>query len=177
VIPIVFAAVGDRVESGVVKSLARPGGNATGLSLQATDAVGKRLQLLGEVITGLRRLAIMANSGNPSAARHSARQNSCAARRARASRARPPKTAERFRALLSSSPFEAPLWGARDRRAHARRVTTLRAKGPTARQMISIAAAITIPVTNAVKQEKSSRSLRTTLMAASPCGPWSFPRA
>jgi putative ABC transport system substrate-binding protein len=71
VIPIVFAAVGDRVGSGVVKSLARPGGNATGLSLQATDAVGKRLQLLGEVITGLRRLAIMANSGNPSAARHS----------------------------------------------------------------------------------------------------------
>jgi hypothetical protein len=37
--------------------------------------------------------------------------------------------------------------------------------------MISIAAAITIPVTNAVKQENSSRSLRTTLMAASPCGP------
>jgi len=68
VIPIVFAAVGDPVGSGVVKSLARPGGNATGLSLQATDAVGKRLQLLGEVITGLRRLAIMANSGNPSAA-------------------------------------------------------------------------------------------------------------
>src|SRR6516164_8708682 len=68
VIPIVFAAVGDPVGSGVVKSLARPGGNATGLSLQATDAVGKRLQLLGEVITGLRRLAIMANSANPSAA-------------------------------------------------------------------------------------------------------------
>jgi hypothetical protein len=39
------------------------------------------------------------------------------------------------------------------------------------RQMISIAAAITIPVTNAVKQENSSRSLRTTLMAASPCEP------
>ena len=68
VIPIVFAAVGDPVGSGVVKSLVRLGGNATGLSLQATDAVGKRLQLLGEVITGLRRLAIMANSGNPSAA-------------------------------------------------------------------------------------------------------------
>jgi hypothetical protein len=45
------------------------------------------------------------------------------------------------------------------------------------RQMISIAAAITIPVTNAVKQENSSRSLRTTLMAASPCGPWSILRA
>src|SRR5262249_46967145 len=45
------------------------------------------------------------------------------------------------------------------------------------RQMISIAAAITIPVTNPVKQENSSRSLRTTLMAASPCGPWSILRA
>src|SRR5262245_33511192 len=45
------------------------------------------------------------------------------------------------------------------------------------RQMISVAAAITIPVTNAVMQENSSRSLRTTLMAASPCGPWSIPRA
>ena len=67
VIPIVFASVGDPVGAGVVKSLARPGGNATGLSLQATDASGKRLELLGEVIPGLRRLAIMANSGNPSA--------------------------------------------------------------------------------------------------------------
>jgi hypothetical protein len=45
------------------------------------------------------------------------------------------------------------------------------------RQMISVAAAIKIPVTNAVKQENSSRSLRTTLMAASPCGPWFIPRA
>jgi putative tryptophan/tyrosine transport system substrate-binding protein len=68
VIPIVFAALGDPVGAGVVKSLARPGGNATGLSLQATDATGKRLSLLGEVIPGLRRLAIMANSDNPSAA-------------------------------------------------------------------------------------------------------------
>jgi len=68
VIPIVFAALGDPVGAGVVKSLARPGGNATGLSLQATDATGKRLSLLGEVIPGLRRLAIMANRDNPSAA-------------------------------------------------------------------------------------------------------------
>jgi hypothetical protein len=43
--------------------------------------------------------------------------------------------------------------------------------------MSSVAAAITIPVTNAVKQENSSRSLRTTLMAAPPCGPWFIPRA
>jgi putative tryptophan/tyrosine transport system substrate-binding protein len=67
VIPIVFAAVGDPVGAGLVESLARPGGNVTGLSLQQTDAVGKRLELLREVIPGLHRLAIMANSSNPSA--------------------------------------------------------------------------------------------------------------
>jgi putative ABC transport system substrate-binding protein len=67
VIPIVFAAVGDPVGAGVVESLARPGGNVTGLSLQQTDAVGKRLELLREVIPSLRRLGIMANSGNRSA--------------------------------------------------------------------------------------------------------------
>jgi putative tryptophan/tyrosine transport system substrate-binding protein len=68
VIPIVFAAVGDPVGAGVVTSLARPGGNATGLSLQQTDAAGKRLGLLREVIPDLRRVAIMANSDNASTA-------------------------------------------------------------------------------------------------------------
>jgi putative ABC transport system substrate-binding protein len=68
VIPIVFASVGDPVGAGVVDSLARPGGNATGLSLQATDAAGKRLELLRDLVPGLRRLATMANSANPSAA-------------------------------------------------------------------------------------------------------------
>jgi len=67
IIPIVFAAVGDPVGAGLVESLARPGGNATGLSLQQTDAVGKRLELLREAIPALRRLAIMANGGNASA--------------------------------------------------------------------------------------------------------------
>ncbi len=67
-IPIVFASVGDPVGAGVVESLARPGGNATGLSLQATDATGKRFDLLRDAVPGLRRLAIMANSGNASAA-------------------------------------------------------------------------------------------------------------
>jgi ABC-type uncharacterized transport system substrate-binding protein len=66
-IPIVFASVGDPVGAGVVESLARPGGNATGLSLQQPDVAGKRLELLGEVVPGLRRLAIMANSSNASA--------------------------------------------------------------------------------------------------------------
>ena len=68
IIPIVFAAVGDPVGAGLVDSLARPGGNATGLSLQQTDAASKRLELLRDLVPGLRRLAIMGNSGNPSAA-------------------------------------------------------------------------------------------------------------
>ena len=59
-----FAAVGDPVGAGVVASVARPGGNATGLSVQQTDTAGKRLELLREVIPGLRHLAIIANSDN-----------------------------------------------------------------------------------------------------------------
>jgi putative ABC transport system substrate-binding protein len=61
VIPIVFATAGDPVGSGLVASLARPGGNVTGLSSQGSDAAGKRLELLREVVPGLRRLAILAN--------------------------------------------------------------------------------------------------------------------
>src|SRR5262245_47345300 len=64
-IPIVFAAALDPVASGYVASLARPGGNITGLSLQSTDTVGKRLGFLREVVPDLRRLAIMTNAGNP----------------------------------------------------------------------------------------------------------------
>jgi putative ABC transport system substrate-binding protein len=66
-IPIVFTAVGDPVASGYVASLARPGGNVTGLSTQQTDTAAKRLELLREVIPSLRRLAIMANAGAPGA--------------------------------------------------------------------------------------------------------------
>ena len=60
VIPIVFAVAGDPVGTGLVASLARPGGNITGLSNQLTDAAGKRVELL-RVVPGLHRLAIMAN--------------------------------------------------------------------------------------------------------------------
>jgi putative ABC transport system substrate-binding protein len=63
-IPIVFAVAIDPVGSGLVASLAKPGGNVTGLSLQATNLAGKRLELLGEVIPQLRRLAIIFNAGN-----------------------------------------------------------------------------------------------------------------
>jgi putative ABC transport system substrate-binding protein len=67
-VPIVFALVDDPVGMGLVASLARPGGNVTGLAMQSTDLVGKRLALLREVIPDLRRLAIMANVEYPFAA-------------------------------------------------------------------------------------------------------------
>jgi putative tryptophan/tyrosine transport system substrate-binding protein len=62
-IPIVFFLAADPVGSGLVASLAQPGGNVTGLSLQQTDAGGERLELLREVVPGLRRLALMGNVG------------------------------------------------------------------------------------------------------------------
>jgi putative tryptophan/tyrosine transport system substrate-binding protein len=65
VIPIVFATAGDPVGNNLVASLARPGGNATGLSNQTSDIAGKKLELLREVVHGLGRLAIMGNVGNP----------------------------------------------------------------------------------------------------------------
>jgi putative ABC transport system substrate-binding protein len=65
VIPIVFATAGDPVGNGLVASLARPGGNVTGLSNQGTDIAPKRLELLREIVPSLRRLAIMGNPGNP----------------------------------------------------------------------------------------------------------------
>ncbi len=68
VIPIVFAAANDPVGSGYVASLARPGGNVTGLSVQQADLAGKRLELLREVVPGLRQLAIMGNVGSPAIA-------------------------------------------------------------------------------------------------------------
>jgi putative ABC transport system substrate-binding protein len=65
VIPIVFAAAGDPVGTGLIASLARPGGNVTGLSNQVLDLAGKRLELLREIVPGLGRLALLGNVGNP----------------------------------------------------------------------------------------------------------------
>jgi putative ABC transport system substrate-binding protein len=65
VIPIVIAAAGDPVGTGLVASLARPGGNVTGLSIQQTDVAAKRLELLREIVPGLRRLAILGNVSGP----------------------------------------------------------------------------------------------------------------
>src|SRR5262249_40431341 len=61
-IPIVLAVAFDPVSAGLVSSLAQPGGNVTGISIQQPDLVGKRLELLREVIPQLRRLAIMVNA-------------------------------------------------------------------------------------------------------------------
>jgi putative ABC transport system substrate-binding protein len=67
VIPIVFALSTDPIGDSLVASLARPGGNVTGLSNQANDLAGKRLQLLREVVPALRRLAILVNVNYPAA--------------------------------------------------------------------------------------------------------------
>jgi putative tryptophan/tyrosine transport system substrate-binding protein len=67
-IPIVMTAAGDPVGSGLVASLARPGGNVTGLSARSPDLSGKRLQLLKEVVPGVARVAVLWNAANPYAA-------------------------------------------------------------------------------------------------------------
>jgi putative ABC transport system substrate-binding protein len=68
VIPIVFPVAADPVGTGIVASLARPGGNVTGLSTFATDLAVKRLEILRDILPGLGRLAVMANVSAPGAA-------------------------------------------------------------------------------------------------------------
>jgi len=67
VIPIIFAAAGDPVGSGLVESLARPSGNMTGLSVQQIDTASKRLELLREVVPSLRQVAVLLNADNSAA--------------------------------------------------------------------------------------------------------------
>ena len=64
-IPIVMMAAGDPVGSGLVASLAQPGGNVTGMSLMAPDLGGKRLELLKELLPGISRVAVLWNAANP----------------------------------------------------------------------------------------------------------------
>ena len=64
-IPIVMAVIGDALETGVVPSLARPGGNVTGLSTVVPELEGKRLELLKQALPKLSRLAVLANPANP----------------------------------------------------------------------------------------------------------------
>src|SRR5262245_9124930 len=63
-IPVVMAAVGDPLETGLVASLARPGGNVTGLSSTITDLQAKRVELLRELVPGATRIAALCNMGN-----------------------------------------------------------------------------------------------------------------
>src|SRR5260370_7232816 len=62
--PIVFAVTADPVASGVVASLARPGGNITGLASQGTDYAGKQIDLLREMVPSLHRLGVIFNAGS-----------------------------------------------------------------------------------------------------------------
>jgi putative ABC transport system substrate-binding protein len=66
-IPIVFAVAGDPIGTGLVTSLARPGGNVTGLTDIAPEMAGKRLELLRELVPGITRIAVLWNPANPSA--------------------------------------------------------------------------------------------------------------
>jgi putative ABC transport system substrate-binding protein len=67
-IPIVFTSGADPMEIGLVKSFNRPGGNVTGFHIQYSQLVGKRLALLHEMVPHARRIAVLVNPGNPSAA-------------------------------------------------------------------------------------------------------------
>jgi len=64
-IPIIMAIIGDPVAAGLVDSLARPGGNATGFSIVAPELSGKRLQLLKEIVPGISGVAVLSNVSNP----------------------------------------------------------------------------------------------------------------
>jgi len=64
-IPVVFGYSGDPVEAGLVESLARPGGNFTGISYLALDLVGKRIQLIKEALPGAKRVAVLAQPQHP----------------------------------------------------------------------------------------------------------------
>lgn len=64
-IPLITIYSGDLVDGGIVKSLARPGGNITGMQLMALDLVGKRIQILKEIAPSVKRLAVLAFPNHP----------------------------------------------------------------------------------------------------------------
>ena len=64
-IPVVFTTVGDPIGTGTVKSLSRPGANLTGVHSQATDISGKRLQILEDIVAGIRSIAVLLNQDAP----------------------------------------------------------------------------------------------------------------
>jgi len=78
-IPIVFSVVPDPVGDKLVETLARPGGNITGLSNMALDLSAKRIELLKEMVDGLSRVALLVNAGDPEGARRYIRESQAAA--------------------------------------------------------------------------------------------------
>ena len=64
-IPVVFTSVGDPIGTGIVNSLNRPGANLTGIHAQATDIIGKRLQILEDIAPGTRTIAVLLNRDQP----------------------------------------------------------------------------------------------------------------
>src|SRR5262245_64637734 len=75
-IPIVMVAVADPIGTGLVQSLARPGGNVTGFSNMAAETAGKSVELLRDMLPSLRRVAVLANPADPSTFRFLNRSNS-----------------------------------------------------------------------------------------------------
>ena len=79
-IPLVMASVNNAVGNGFVASLAKPGGNITGITTQSDETLGKLIGILHEVVPGARRVAIMLNEGNPNhAVFWAAAQRACSA--------------------------------------------------------------------------------------------------
>jgi putative ABC transport system substrate-binding protein len=64
-IPVVFTISGDPIEAGMVKSLARPGGNLTGSTFLSLEVAGKRVELLKQALPRLRTLAVLSNTDHP----------------------------------------------------------------------------------------------------------------
>ena len=111
-IPIVFASVGDPVGAGLVASLNRPGGNVTGVTSQASDVVGKRLQVVQELLPGKRSLAVLLNPDTPfsSLALQELRMAATAAAQQRRSRSRCSKPEPPIRCWMSLRPLPRLVW-------------------------------------------------------------------
>jgi putative ABC transport system substrate-binding protein len=76
-IPIVFTVGDDPVKLGLVSSLARPGGNLTGVNFFGIEVVSKRLELLRELIPGVGRLAVLVNPNNAAFSETTVRRGRC----------------------------------------------------------------------------------------------------
>jgi putative ABC transport system substrate-binding protein len=140
-IPVVFAVAVDPVGSGMVASLARPGGNVTGLSLQSSDLAPKRLELLREIIPGLRRLAILANVGYAAAAQEMAEVQAAASK----------LSIDVDTLEIRRAEDIAPIFGAHASRAQALYVCTDSLVGTNRRRINALAIAANLPMITATR--------------------------